>query len=303
MSRIDEALKRVGHGLPGRRGSRGAEAPLRLADELTLEQYPLEYPIVANRPESPAKRVEVTPLAARQTVKSSVSPLVLDANTKVIIGAHRDDVTLEQYRRLAATLQEGQNERGLKTVMVTSAIPREGKTLTAVNLALTLSESYERRVLLVDADLRHPSIHGVLGIPNRKGLSEMLREGPAASAIVEVLPRLSVLTSGHLEQNPQAGLSSEYMRALIEDAARSFDWVILDTPPVGLVSDGQIVSRLAQAVIMVVRAASTPSALVEKAVAELGRDSIVGVVLNGVDEKVIPETGYYGDYYRSRSTS
>jgi capsular exopolysaccharide synthesis family protein len=205
---------------------------------------------------------------------------------------------MEQYRRLAAALLEAQSDSGLKVVMVTSAVPQEGKTLTVVNLALTLTESYGRSVLLIDTDLRRPSIHEVLGLPNEKGVSDVLRSDSLDSSMVHVSSRLSVLTSGRVEHNPLAELSSDRMRRVIEDASARFDWVLLDTPPVGVLSDAQLVGRLAQAAVFVIRAGSTGFPVISKAIDQLGRDRIIGTVLNGVDEQQIGGAGYYNDYHR-----
>jgi capsular exopolysaccharide synthesis family protein len=204
-------------------------------------------------------------------------------------------VSLEQYRRLAAALHDAQVERGLKTVMVTSALPGEGKTLTVVNLALTLSESYARRVLVVDADLRWPSLHGVFKVPNTEGLSEAL-ESDVEPAITEVSGRLSVLTAGRPGAAPLAGLSSSRMGALLKECAARFDWVLVDTSPVGVLPDGQVVARLIGAVILVIKAGSTPTATVQRAVADLGPEYILGTVLNRVEERRIPDAGYYAKY-------
>jgi len=267
-----------------------ADGSLRLADELTIEQYPVESRPVAERENKPLTRPDDPGV---------LTQVNLDSSSKLIVGPNRNAVSLEQYRRLAATLHEAQVEKGLKTVMVTSATSREGKTLTVVNLALTLSESYGRRVLLIDADLRRPAIHEVLGIPNDRGLSEVLREASLDLPLVHVSPHLAVLTSGRHAQNPQAALSSEMMRTLLQDTAERFDWVLVDTPPVGLLSDAQILGHVAQAVVFVIRAGSTPFQLVEKAVAELGRDRIIGTVLNGLEDYAIRASGYYDDnYYR-----
>jgi len=217
---------------------------------------------------------------------------------KLVSANSRESISIEQYRRLAATLHDAQVEKGLKTVMVTSAVPREGKTLTVVNLALTLSESYRRRVLLVDADLRRPSIHDVIGIDNDSGLADVLRSNRLDTALVETSSHLTVLPAGRTDQNPLAGLSSERMRALLDDVQSRYDWILLDTPPVGLLPDAQVVSRLAQAVVFVIRAGSTPFPAVERAVVELGRESIIGMVLNDVDQRSIPATRYdYSHYY------
>jgi protein-tyrosine kinase len=308
MSRIDEALKRAAQGpLTSGSPSRVLEAPLRRADERTLDEYPLESGRVAVDRIERVERVErvgVTPDRATLTPRSDNGPQVAQAtwvgavsNERLVVGAARNPVSLEQYRRLAATLHDAQVEKGLKTIVVTSAVPQEGKTLTAVNLALTFSESYGRRVLLIDADLRRPSVHEVIGIPNDRGLSDVLRADRVELPTVQVTPLLTVLPSGRPEQNPLAGLSSERMRILLDESSARYDWVILDTPPLGLLSDAQLLTRLTQAAVFVIRAGSTPFAVVDKAIAELGREYVIGTVLNGVDEDAIPATGYYGDYY------
>jgi capsular exopolysaccharide synthesis family protein len=206
-------------------------------------------------------------------------------------------ISVEQYRRLAATLHDVQVSNGLKTVMLTSSVPNEGKTLTSVNLAFTLSDSYARRVLVIDADLRCPCLHSLLGLSNARGLSEVLADGRLDLPFIEVSERLSVLTAGRPGPAPLAGLSSPRMRALLEECARRFDWVLVDTPPVGVLPDAQLIARLAGAVVLVIGAGSTPAALVERAVAELGPECIIGTVLNRVDTHVISEAGYVDRYH------
>jgi protein-tyrosine kinase len=298
MSRIDEALKRASQGpLVGRISTKGTDASVRLADEFALGDYPLEsrngnvpgeFPSVHSDPPIPA-RIQVRPSA------SSLSPNI-GQKAKLVVGSDNSAIFIEQYRRLAATLHDAQLEKGLKTVMVTSAVPREGKTLTVINLALTLSESYARRVLLIDADLRQPSIHQVLGIPNDKGLSDLLRSDHLELSTISVSARLAVLPSGSIRDNPLAGLASARMRAFVEDVATRFDWVLLDAPPVGLLPDAQLIGRMAQAAVFVIRAGVTPYPVVDRAIAELGRDCIIGTVLNGVEESSLASTEYYGHY-------
>jgi capsular exopolysaccharide synthesis family protein len=300
MSRIDEALKRAAGVYPGRSTGRAAESTLKLADEVPLDQYLTEAPSqesVSARPtiDEPVSRPRVSVLSERPLVKATVAP-----DARLVIGSETDAVSVEQYRRLAATLHEVQVEKGLKTVMVTSAGPGEGKTVTVINLGLTLSESYGRRVLVIDSDLRRPSIHTMLGLANESGLGDLLREASAEPRIVEVTSKLSVVTAGPLRDNTQAGLASERMSAFLEAAVKRFDWVLLDSPPVGLISDAQILSQVVQGVIFVIRAGSTPYHLVEKALVDLGRDRVIGTVLNGVSHTVIPGTTYFSGYARYR---
>jgi protein-tyrosine kinase len=225
-------------------------------------------------------------------VRPQVDP---DVEARLVSGG-LDAVSLEQYRRLAAALHEAQAEGGLKTVMLTSAVPHEGKTLTAINLALTLSEAYERRVLLIDADLRAPSVHSVLSVTNRRGLAEALADERLELPVVEVSARLSVLTAGRPGRTPLAGLSSPRMGVVLEECGRRFDWVLIDTPPVGVLPDAQLLARLVGAVIVVIGAGKTPAATVERTIAELGPECIIGTVLNRVERHQIAEADYYDHY-------
>ena len=198
-----------------------------------------------------------------------------------------------KYRRLAATLHHLQLEQGLNRLMVASAVPQEGKTLTIVNLAMTLSESYRRRVLLIDADLRRPSIHDVFGIPNQYGLCDALRSEQRELRFSRVSPLLWVLPGGPPDANPMRALASDRMERFLDEVGSAFDWILLDAPPVALMADAGVLARLTRAVILVIGAGSTPYGLVEKVVAELGREHIVGAVLNGVEERATQWSTYY----------
>lgn len=295
MSRVYEALRVLeGASRDDRGNTRAADEVPRPPERSTIDHYTREGPCSFDRSDrADGPEVERPGVAARIGRRGEPARGDGDFEGKLVAGAGTAPVSLEQYRRLAAALHDAQVESGLKTVMVTSALPREGKTLTVVNLALTLSESYARRVLLIDADLRWPSVHDVLGLPNETGLSEALHDGRREFPMVEMSPRLCVLTSGHPGSNPLAGLTSDGMRALLDECASRFDWVLLDTPPVGLLPDARLLARMIPAVVFVIRAGSTPAAVVERAIAELGSDCILGTVLNGVEERTIPEISYY----------
>jgi capsular exopolysaccharide synthesis family protein len=181
-------------------------------------------------------------------------------------------------------LHDWQAATRAKTLMITSALPHEGRTLTVVNLALTLSESFARRVLVIDADLRAPALHTVLDIPNNRGLSEALRDGHPALCYTVVSSRLSALSAGKPASSPLAGLTSNRMSEILEECASYFDWVLIDTPPVGRLPDPHALARLVGGILLVIGARSTPAAAVAKAVAEFGGpDAIVGTVLNRVE--------------------
>ena len=297
MSHVDEALRAWEEAT----GLRRAEVEVYRSDPRgALNTYTLED---GSRPLLPELVAPPQPAAASRAqpftpiARTTPSPAVGDVDFRSrLVSGTLDAVGVEQYRRLAASLDEAQASAGLKSVMVTSALPHEGKTLTTVNLALTLSEAFARRVLLVDGDLRWPSVHTYFGIANVDGLSEALTDEHSPPALHSVSDRLSVLTSGQPGPTPLAGLSSPRMGALLGQWVDRFDWVLIDTPPVGLLPDAQLVARLAGAVLLVVGAGSAPSAAVERVVAELGPDSIIGTVLNRVERHRITNSTLYERY-------
>jgi capsular exopolysaccharide synthesis family protein len=185
--------------------------------------------------------------------------------------------------------------------MVASALAGEGKTLTAANLALTLSESYLRNVLLIDGDLRRPSMHSVFQVAGAPGLSEGLVSQEEASLPLHRLgPRLTLLPAGRPTSDPIGALTADRMRRLIDEAREVFDWVVIDTPPVGLLTDASLLSSMADCVILVVKAETTPYDMVNRAVESIGRERLLGVVLNRATEHQ-HRTNY--DYYKYYGTT
>ena len=178
MSRIDEAL-RIAEAFRGAVTTAGNVVPSSDAAQLT--QYRTEDRDSEGHDEpasAPAGEVlpSSRPIAVDHiAVQTAALPDSADLHARLVT-SRSSSVALEQYRKLAAVLHEHQSQSQLKTVMITSALPRDGKTLTVVNVALTLSESYARRVLMIDADLRCPSLHTVLDLPNERGLNDALHE-------------------------------------------------------------------------------------------------------------------------------
>jgi capsular exopolysaccharide synthesis family protein len=203
---------------------------------------------------------------------------------KLVTSSTASPTLIEQYRRLAATLHHAQLVSNVRSIMITSALPDDGKTLTATNLALTLSESYRRNVLLVDADLRRPALHDVFRVPNVSGLTEGLKAtGAEPLNVLRITDTLTLLPAGRPEADPMGVLTSPRMRYALEEARSRFDWVVVDTAPVGLLADAGIVATLMDGALFVIRAGKTPYAAVNKAIDALGRDRVLGVVLNGAE--------------------
>ena len=299
MSRIEEALKRASLGGTTRAAAAvtkdAGSAPENL---ISVAHFPRE---ARDEPGPREANIEVPRVmaVARAAVRLP-GPFAHAVEGKLIL-SNADPIAVEQYRRLAATLHSIQVEHGTKTLMVASALPGEGKTLTVTNLALTLSESYGRRVLLIDADLRRPSVHEVLAVPNDRGLSDALRTDSGELPLVQVRPKLWVLPAGRADSNPMAGLTSDRMRAVLRESAVQFDWVLVDTPPVGIMPDAHLLAGLTEGVVFVIAAGATPFALVARAVSEIGRDNIIGTVLNRIEPGSNPASGYYHQYYGASS--
>jgi capsular exopolysaccharide synthesis family protein len=296
MSRIDEALKRASHG-----ATRDPEiaAPVDSLTDIAggaLPNYPAEAGVfqVHSGPAEPLSR-HTTAVLPRQKRDQWAANSPGFAG-KLVVSEGVAPFALEQYRRLAGAIHELHVERGLKTLMVTSAVPHEGKTLTVSNLALTLSESYRRRVLLIDADLRRPTIHQLFRIGNERGLGEVLRSPAGEIPFREASEHLTVLPAGQVDQ-PMEGLTSEAMRALVERCAETFDFVLLDAPPVAMMPDARLLANLTRAVLFVIAARSTPHPIVARALSEFDAESVIGTVLNRMSEDDIPATDYYKEYY------
>ncbi len=278
MSRIDEALRQAG------------VTPAVSAGTETIE---------ADFGEALPTEPRLEPLPAPLRVVKTTGGINFEPDEKLVVHSGASRACIERYRRIAATLHHLQQERGIKVLMVASAAVGEGKTLTSANLALTLSESYRRRVLLIDADLRRPSLTAVFQLQRSRGLSERLRgeiEGPLS--VLEMSDSLALLPGGKPDSDPMAGLTSGRMRHIIEQASGSYDWVILDTPPVGLQPDAGLLAAMVDAVLLVVGVGVAPSASVEAAIEAFGRDKVVGVVLNRVAETASDEAAYY-EYFAS----
>ncbi len=199
---------------------------------------------------------------------------------KTVANPDLSPASREQYRQLAATLHNAQALSGVKAVMIASAVGGEGKTLTAANLALTFAESYQRRVLLVDADFRKPSLDRIFTGDAPYTPAEAATSRSWAEHVREVTPRLGLLTRMQPSSDPMAELTSARMRRLIQEARETFDWIVVDTPPIALLPDASLLASVVDAAVLVIKAGSTPLDLVKRAVDTLDPKKTLGVVLN-----------------------
>jgi len=219
-----------------------------------------------------------------------------------------DPLTLigEQFRLLRSRLGLMQKQRGIKTILVTSTVPEEGKTFTASGLVGVLAQEPGKRVLLIDADMRKPRSgisFGLNGSASSVGLSEVLQGNVSFRDAVLTCtnPQFSFLSSGPLPPNPSELLSSPILEQTLKAAASDFDWVIVDSPPVLSLSDTVLLAPLCDAVVLVVRANSTSARLVEDAAGRIGKERICGVIFNR--QKHLTSSKYYYQYYYKKVKS
>ncbi|MCD5324118.1 MULTISPECIES: CpsD/CapB family tyrosine-protein kinase [Pontibacillus] len=205
----------------------------------------------------------------------------------------------EQYRTIRTNLQFASVDKETRTILVTSAGPGEGKSMTAANVATVFAQQ-GKKVLLIDADLRKPTIHYTFRVSNLTGLSNYLVGQNKLSDIVfqSEVENLSVMPCGPIPPNPAEILGSNAMTNLIEEAKNNYDMVIFDTPPVLAVTDSQILANACDGVLLVVRSKQTQHEAAQKAKELLinAQAKLLGVVLNG---KNIKKSNYY--YYYGSS--
>jgi capsular exopolysaccharide synthesis family protein len=189
----------------------------------------------------------------------------------------------EAFRVLRTNLQFAGVDKKLKVILVTSTSPDEGKSTVAQYLAQTISQA-GKKVLVLDADLINPTLHRCFGIPNQRGLSNLIVGDADSSAFTRVndYPNLSVITSGPIPPNSSELLGSIQMKHLMDLLREDYDLVIMDTPPILPVTDAVVASSLADGVILVVQAGTTRGADVRHAqeVLETAHANVLGVVLN-----------------------
>ncbi len=206
----------------------------------------------------------------------------------------------EQFRTLRSRVYDLRETAPLKKILITSAIAGEGKTFVASNFAQAITREKDRRVLLIDGDLRKPRLHIPLGAPLSPGLSDYLRNEMDEVSLIQhgQEGNLCFIAGGDETTHASELLSNGRMQKLLDRLAPLFDWVIIDSPPCLPVADAAVLAGLCDGVLLVVRAKYTPSAMAQKARKELQKRNVVGVVLNAVEKEGMYESCYsYGYGY------
>ena len=294
----DEAIQARGFVEPPRAAPPAPEsAPVRPPRP---ERVAAAAPAVAVEPR--AARVDAAPL--REPAPPSASLPSLDAMPHVnaefdphlVAALAPTSLAAEQYRSLRTRLRQAENGRPLRMIAVTSPNKGDGKSLTAANLALTMAQEFQQRVLLVDCDLRRPSVHHLFGLGDGPGLGDVLMNVAELDQVLVALPEhhLTVLPAGIPPTNPAELLGSATMRRVLDTLRTRFDRILIDVPPVAPLADLHVLAPMVDGLLMIVRAGVTPKPAIERALSGLDTSKVLGLVLNDAGTSA---AGYgYGGY-------
>jgi protein-tyrosine kinase len=301
MSRIHEALKK-------------AEQE-RSADQPTAESAapPRERVIAAPAPKAGFAGEVLLPASEVSTIAASSAEYLRfddlrarcahpewnpDPNLNVFFNPGLSPHGAEQFRTLRSRLYQLRSAQPLRTILITSSAPTEGKTFVTSNLAQAIVRQPDRRALIIDADLRRPRLHVPLGAPSGPGLTDYLRGEADEISVIQHghEGNLCFIPGGIDVTNPSELLSNGRLKKLLDRLAPVFDWVLLDSPPCLAVADASIVADVCDGVLLVVKAASTPFEVAQRACQELKGRNVVGVVLNAAEESEVYGSAYYQHY-------
>lgn len=284
MSRIHEALKKAAEERAAVQSVLPTDAPnaapTRGADGASFDVPPRETPVAP-----PAGNyLRFDDLCAR----CSRAVWHLDPSKNVFLNSEKGTHGAEQFRTLRSRLYRARShsQEPLRRLLITSAVPGEGKTFIANNLAQAIARHPDRRVLLIDADLRSSRLHMPLGTAVTPGLTDYLQGEADEVAVIQhgMEGNLCFIPGGNAVANPSELLANARFRMLLDRVTPVFDWIILDSPPCLPVADASIVAEHCDGVLLVVRAGSTPSASVQRTCQELQTRNVVGVALNAINE-------------------
>lgn len=301
MSRIHEALKKAAK-------ERSAQLVSNESSLLEIATAPEPAPVPPAR-ETAVEELRVPPPVRMSVLSESVSYLryedlakrcsapkwKIDGRLSVFEGGDEKHVGAETFRTLRSRLYQIAGTKPLHRIMVTSSVPAEGKTFVAANLAQSIVRQADRKVLLIDADLRASRLHDVLGAPRNPGLSDYLRGEADELQVVQKGSEadLCFIPGGREVANPSELLMNDRLKRLLEIMTPIFDFIVIDTPPALPVHDASMMADLCDGVLFVVRAGSTDHEMAVKATSEFQDRNLLGVVLNRVESGA----GYGGYYY------
>jgi protein-tyrosine kinase len=302
MSRIREALKKAAEERSAISATQGVAdvgdildgalpdvTPAAVVQLVATATEPAPPPVTARKVAPPPPTDYANFVAKCRHVQWNIEP-----RYSVFANETNHRAGAERFRTLRSRLHQIAAAQPLRRVLLTSSVPQEGKTFVASNLAQSIVRQADRKVLLIDADLRASRLNITLGAESTPGLSDYLTGDTELTKVVQVggEGNLCFIPGGREVPNPSELLHSDRMSGLLEKMGHIFDWIILDSPPAIAVHDPSILADMCDGVLFVVRAGSTDFEMAQKAIAEFPEKKVLGVVLNRVDKN-----DSYGEYY------
>lgn len=308
MSRIHEALKKAAEERAAKVATEVESGVAEIPSELKLPSMlrsEVKVALPTAPPAAPPKAsprtvtgVAVTPgFSYEELLKRGVqAQWQLDPGNSVFLNSKPGEGGPERFRTLRSRLYKIASTRKLKRVLITSGVAAEGKTFVASNLAQSIIQQPELRVLLIDADLRSSRMHLLFGTQSCPGLSDYLRGEADEYGVMQKgsSENLFLIPGGNLVSNPSELLLSDRMKQLLNTVTPVFDWIIIDSPPTLPVHDATVLADMVDGVLFVIRAGSTDAEIVERTAAEFQGKNLLGVVLNRVQK-----TDSYGEQYQN----
>ena len=225
----------------------------------------------------------------------SLAKVLVPSQSQLVFGRDGDSLAAEKFRYLGVRLRHAQQKRNLRRLLITSCVPEEGKSTVAANLACTLATKHEQKILLLEGDLRRPSLAQKFGVGGVPGLSEWLQgdTSPAMNICRLESAGLYILPAGKLPSDPLTFLQSEKLPVLMDHLSSWFDWIVIDSPPVLPLADTSIWMRLADAILLVTRPGTTARRQLQKSLEVLEQPKLLGALVNGSQETA-SSAYYYG---------
>jgi succinoglycan biosynthesis transport protein ExoP len=227
-----------------------------------------------------------------------VQQVILDPSVRVVLKSDPQGPGSDRFRFLRMRLRELKNLAKLQSIVITSPLPEDGKSTIALNLATALADEGKSSVLLIEADLYHPSLGKCLGINVEGGLVDCLEDGADPFSALRRIEPLGwyLLPAGIARRNPTEILQSDSLPILLQKFKAHFDWVLIDTPPITPLTDAVALSRHVDATLLVIRAGRTPRDAIEAGIELIGRKHILGIIFNGAESLNRLYSKYYGHY-------
>jgi capsular exopolysaccharide synthesis family protein len=294
MSKIHHAIRRLerqkspddSHGLPAHRG---------FLEDIQKYLTPLSEHDLTDR--------ELRPRQERQLIVGSDKAARVDlrkcTNSGLVALLAPRSQPSEQYRALKTKIFQMQQGKELRSLLITSAGTSDGKSLTAINLALTMAHEIDCKVLLVEADLRRPSFQDYLGLPKLLGLSDYLLGSCSLDEVIHGtdLKDFCLVPAGAIPENPLELLNSGRMQSFLLQVSGKFDLAIVDSPPVLAVADADLLAAKVDGVVFVVRPGHTQADMLAKSMECLKGKRLLGTVLNSYEDEELRKRSYYYDYH------